>query len=149
MCIRDRPETVRVWMMAVHGLWVADPGLPFSSGFLFGCCSFLLLFSLFPCCFLLLLFGCFVSASVPAVLCGFPLLLACCSPCLFSFSPCPGSVTCSSGKLVCPVCSVGTIAAWEYESRQPTNQPTYNALISACEKGTQPEQALKVFEAMV
>ena len=26
---------------------------------------------------------------------------------------------------------------------------TYNALISACEKGKQPEQALKVFKAMV
>ena len=26
---------------------------------------------------------------------------------------------------------------------------TYNALISACEKGKQPEQALKVFEALM
>ena len=29
------------------------------------------------------------------------------------------------------------------------NEITYNALISACEKGKQPEQALKVFEALM
>ena len=37
------PETVRVWMMAVHGLWVADPGL-LLSGFLFWLRPFLFLY---------------------------------------------------------------------------------------------------------
>ena len=40
------------------------------------------------------------------------------------------------------------IAAWVYVSRQPTNQPTYNAVLSVCEKGTRPQKALEVFADM-
>ena len=127
------PETVRIWMMAVHGLWVADPGLPVS-GFLFWLRSFLFLFPPLSCCLLLLLFVCFVAAFVPAVLCGSSLLLACCSPCLLSFSFCPGSVTCGpgSGLTSYSVGMIGYIATALVtcmgirvpSTNQPTNQPT-------------------------